>query len=227
MADFAQELARRGRVSIRGGNMALRAHLLPRIRGLRDIVSQLDHELGVSVPPIEVVPECWHQSLGDGSAGFAHASVFPVERDSVRVFSVRMSGASLAAFDDDLIQGIIAHEFLHYVWDTITFGSKVSEGSGTMDLMVHEYETTFDSRRERDVLLQVDPDEWLSPRLIRLCRRAEDSKDPAVDTAMEALVRWYEDGLPATTVSTGYATRGRFCLDDRVVAKAREIACRA
>ncbi len=213
-------------MSMRGGNMALRAHLLPRVRTLREIVPRLDRELGLSVPPIEVVPECWHQSPADGNTGFAHASVFPSDRSAVRVFTVRMSGASLVAFDDDLIQGILAHEFLHYVWDTIKLASRISGASETVDLMDHEYDTSFDSSRERDVLLQVNPDEWLSPRLIQLCKRAEDSDDPAVDKAMEALVRWYQEGLPTTAVDTGYRTRGRFCLDDRVVARAHELASR-
>ena len=95
------------------------AALFRRVRWLRLDLETIDAELGLRFPPVEVVPVCCMRTLRDGTRRNVVGRVRLRPCGGVDRFTVQLPAPVLLEYPDDLIRGILAHEFLHVVYWTL------------------------------------------------------------------------------------------------------------
>jgi len=198
-----------------------------RARWLRDEVERLDAELdGIDFPYVEVMPVCWVHSLRDGTGGPVPGRV-TISEHSDRRLVVQVTMPALLEYDDDLLTGVLAHEYLHVVHMTIDIdrvaaaappGSPVRWG---LQDAANNYDRSWRNYRRLDARWQVSPRNWLSDRLQRLADLVE-RPNPRVEAAIERIKQsWVTRGLPVEKINlvmTGsFNTRS---LDTRILERA-------
>src|SRR5688572_29694265 len=94
----------------------------------REIVPTLTKHLGVTFPFVLVKRVCWLHKLGDGTGGMVKARMGPLGLpDGTGIWAIQVSAVALLEYSDDLMAGLLAHEFLHYVWFTLESAEQVGE----------------------------------------------------------------------------------------------------
>jgi hypothetical protein len=175
-------------------------------------------------PPIEISPYWLYEKLGDGNIIGVHGHVGPRPLGDSYVFTVTIGAPTMLAFEEDLLKGVLAHEFLHVVQHTIECHRVVESGGGEIQDHVdaEAYSASWDSYRRIDPTLQVgDPVRWLGEELLRLAERLDDANDPRLRAAMEKIKSdWISKGLPV--VEFVGTTKGRgLTLSNAIIKKAR------
>lgn len=219
--DFVNEVGR-VRIATAGRErlpLEVRFEIAGRVAWLRGELQRLDKVLGLTYPPITVYPVCWILEVPSGPV---HAGVRPVRRQADSWYlGVDVSAASLLAFPDAILRGILAHEFRHYVHDTLMIHEAVLSGNSSLTTVGREPQT-FDEYRRLEPERQV-PEHWLGEELAALARRAERSTDPEVISGLASLkTEWLERGYPAEVFDRKYQTSGYIVLDTTAVAWAAE-----
>jgi hypothetical protein len=193
----------------------LNAQLLGRIEWLRRTVLRLDTELGVTFPLIVVGTAFRQHSFPDGSTGIVHSAVGPFPSKWGAVWSVWLNPASLIALEEEAIEGVLAHEFLHYVWESI----RTSEG--LMDSTTDALDRDYAYYKGRDQEAMVTESHWLTPRLWSLKARAE-----AIDASLEGaqlrdwiLNEWKPVGAAVELIDPRYKCAGKIMVDEDLVAR--------
>lgn len=227
---FKDNVVKIGRVRLVGFPDSLPPSLVRRIRErsefLANRIDNLDAEIGFTYPPIEITPRCivgpW-----EGHVVFA--------RKSFRTFNetgyiiVQISAPSILAFSADRIDAILAHEFLHYVWDTINFLSYATEINGVLvSNVIDEHPDYMKSEESHDVLdseRQAVDVNWLPMRLVELHRRLSGpNKNLFIKPSMlEVFEKWLRRAYPTEKIDPDYRYRGPLNLDDALVARARKL----
>ena len=106
----------------------------------REKIPALDAEIGHLFPLVVIHPSCWTRLSADGTPGIlSHARVGPFETSAGTVFAVHVAAASLLAFERELFDGVLAHEFPHYVWFSLRVIDAARAGMETVDLNVRGY----------------------------------------------------------------------------------------
>jgi hypothetical protein len=189
--DFFELLAKAGRIRVQSASgtslpLAISAEVAQRIRVVRDeVIPRLDAELGVPFPLIEVEPVCWILKAEGNQAQIIYSFVAPVQIDADWVFGVHLSAVALLTLPTELLEGILALEFLHYVQRTVW----AREQRG------HE---------SSEAVQPTDSNGWLSPRLVELSARVT-TDSVAMGTARDrALAQWIRMGLPIADAPQGF-----------------------
>jgi len=173
-------------------------------------LQQLDAELGLAYPPVDVLQVFWRVP---GEARVVHARVILKSFADINWFRVEMLAPSLISLADneDLLDGILAHEFLHYVW--LTLAAKQA-ALGHLDVRALKHDGNYpESYEALDHARQVPPEGWLTPRLQRLMMRAEDETSDECRSLNQSII---DDGFCATyraarcpRTSSSETSRGR------------------
>lgn len=187
-------------------HVTLLAHALPvdvasrlsdRARWLCRQLPTLDQELAVACPPIAIVPACWFTTIGREHVLVAgRATVREVGRRPQLI--VEITAPTLLEYDDDFVVGVIAHEFLHVVEETIhrNRADRLRDWFG-MHLprpVLSGYGASWECYRRLDRALQAPPDLWLSERLQRLQARVEN--EPQDEAEGRVTQAWLGRALP-------------------------------
>src|SRR4051812_38121175 len=95
----------------------MRARMAGRVRWLRATIETLTAECyGIPYPPVDVIATAWHSTLTDGTPFPVPAAVrIRPNADGVFHLAVHLTAPALLEYDDDLILGILAHEYLQVV----------------------------------------------------------------------------------------------------------------
>lgn len=220
--NFVNEI---GRVRLATGGaerlpLEVRFEIAGRLRWLRAELPRLDEVLGVTYPPITVYPVCWILEVPSGPV---HAGARPVRREAGSWYlGVEVSAASLLAFSDEICRGLLAHEFRHYVHQTLLIHDAVSSGKRSLTRGEMREPQTFTEYRRLEPETQV-PEHWLGEELAALARRAEHHTDPEVMSGLARLrTEWLDRGYPAERINRNYQTDGYIVLDTSVVERAAE-----
>lgn len=200
--------------------------LADRVRWLREAVIAIDAELGLTYPAIEIVPVFWLHELADGTEGNVPARVSLRQYQSSNVFAVQITAAALLEYDDDLLRGILAHEFLHVVHKTLHVADRLAgdgdDGGAGDSIATNDYAQSMADYRRIDASLLADPKQWLSPGLARLAE-AIGGDNPRVDAALLRIKsNWIGRGLPVAYVSLVCEGRG-ITVDTAIVEKAARL----
>jgi len=180
------------------------AAIAGRARWLRGQLAALDAELGVTFPPIEIVPTLLLNAFGGHVSHVAGLVNLRPHGESHR-FVVQISAPALLEYDDDLLIGILAHEFLHVVHATLAVAQCVPGDTLRMGPDPEEYSKSRTDYRRLDVAMQVDAQQWLSVRLRRLAEMVEDDDNPRVQAALKSIdTNWVDRGLTVETVDPLY-----------------------
>ena len=201
-----------------------------RMLWLRGQQIALDDELGLPFPRIEVIPAAWRNTLEDGTPGAVPARVSisgeAEDGDDDHVwFVIQASAAALLEFDDDLMLGVLAHEFLHVVQNSLAVWWHVHGGGERTPLQLEpdSYQRSLDDYRRLDSAMQANPDLWLSDRLRRLEAAMGTERNPDVARGLRAITEnWIDAGLPAEQVP-GTLKGGFIAIDERIIQRAREL----
>ena len=201
----------------------LGARLFARTQTLRGRVADLDRELGFRYPTIEIIPVCFRTSADKDAVVFARTTYRCFE-GTTRIV-VQVSALTIVGFSDDEVDGVLAHEWLHYVWQTIEF-AKAVRPTPTGDLISSPNDSTndavsFDEYTRDDSQRQVEDSSWLSERLARLCRRITHS-GPG-ESGLLAYREWLRLGYPTEMMSLSHRFTGSIDLDETLVARAGEL----
>jgi hypothetical protein len=130
----------------------------------------------------------------------------PHEFDGINHLAIHLSGAALVMLSDDLVDGTIAHEYLHYVWFSVRLMDAYRNGEATLHLGRHDYLDSFRRYKQIDALMAADPQEWLSVRLASLVKRVEDSFCPECwDSDARIIREWIGAGLPSCGPDLGFS----------------------
>jgi hypothetical protein len=200
------------------------ASLVGRVRWLRQEVERLDAEIGLTYPPIEVVPVCWIHRLADGTAGYVPARVNVCRRGDDHQFVVQVAAAALLTYDDDLLRGVLAHEFLHVVYDTLRICEFVQAGNQgrVLSLELPGYDRSWKFYRQRDRQRQVDGALWLSGRLLGLVEAVEEHPNDRLDAAVARInEHWIRKGLPVEAPRAAYQAPN-ILLDEAIIERATQ-----
>jgi hypothetical protein len=197
----------------------LAATLAGRVRWLRQEVAAIDAELGLTYPTIEIVTGVyWAHKWADGTRGYVAGRVTV----SHERFVVQLNAVALVEYNDDLIRGVLAHEFLHVVQHTINVAAGHMAGAPAVSLDPGD-EATYAKYRSADVVAQA-PASWLSARLRRLMDAAENDHNPALRAALRAIKEnarhW--PSLPIESPRAEY-TASKLLLNRAILARARQI----
>ena len=166
-----------------------------RVRWLRSELKRLDAELGVPFPPIEIAPVGWQAELRDGTGVNVPGFVAMRENKYVNCFIVRLAAPVLLEYPNDLIRGILAHEFLHVVCFTLELADRFPSRRAFRLRAASECGASMRQYRRFDLACQADPSAWLSPRLQRLLAEAEDFSRPNPWLA-RVISNWVDRDLP-------------------------------
>jgi hypothetical protein len=159
----------------------IKAHV-DRLR--RVVVPRLDSELGISCPLITVDPYFWFRQMGDGSEGLSRAHVGPHQTGRWWVYAIQLPASTLMLFEPVIIDGILAHEFVRYVWETMTlYQRSVVNGATDVQSADPRFYSTPEEYEQLDRQRRAPPEAWLSPRLLKLLKRVENRNDPAMSKA--------------------------------------------
>jgi len=124
------------------------ARLAGRAGWLRQLMPVLDAKLPLPYPPLEVYPANLHDEFADGTTMrlFGRVGLRPYTDANTITYTVQITAPALLEFDDNLVQGVLAHEFLHVVADTLKayeFMQSGATGRYTQQT-VAGYDATFD-----------------------------------------------------------------------------------
>jgi hypothetical protein len=228
--EFHQFINQIGRVQVIRRDPPLPLHvaavLAARVRWLREELPTLDRELGLTYPPIEILPAAWLNTLSDGTHGIVPGRVGVASREGDNYFVVQLSAPALMEYGDDLIRGVLAHEFLHVVFYTIAIRQHADSDSGSVpfEMTGAGYSNSWTDYRRVDKLAQVTPEDWLNDKLQRLAQRVEDANIDAIVAAMTT--NWVDEGLPVES-PLNEIDGTSILLDESINQRAREIAADA
>ena len=170
---------------------------------LQERLPLLDAELGLVYPPIDVLPVLMETP---GNVGAIHARMSLKSFAGITRIAVEMFAPSLIALADnqDLLDGTLAHEFLHYVWSTLRIAQWRALGHpDVLDLSASpDYEALDENYKSLDHAAQVPVEGWLTPRLQCLMMRAEDETSDESRSLQESIVDgWVLRDLPSRPLS--------------------------
>jgi hypothetical protein len=191
----------------------------------RETIPRFEYELGVPCPFIAIFPVCWFRRLADGSEGITHGQVGPHDTgSSLWIYAIRIPASSLLTLDAELVEGVLAHEFLHYAWETIELHRRnIIDGQTNVDFTMPDYHTDHSNYLRLDRKQRVEPADWLPPRLAALAARVENHNDEGMKAARARLEYAAAAGVPPCQSPTDYSLDGRFALDGHVLARAAGI----
>lgn len=221
--DYADRLAILGRARAVYGDsplpITLAASVAGRVRWLRNVlIPRLDDSFRVAFPFVVVKPQIWtYQLPGESVDGTWHAAPVPLPLADGNIWGIEFSAATLLFFPDDLIEAILCHEFLHYVW----YAEQMNAGQEDFD--TDALNKTYEHYSSRDARDMADGERWLTPRQRQLCEQFEDANDPTVTKACSAVrAKWEAEGLPIEDrTGLGIHVGGLFLIDRAVVTSRR------
>jgi hypothetical protein len=229
-ATFKDEIVKIGRVRLVGFPGALDRCIIRKIRvqaeRLARRIDKIDSEIGFTYPPIEILPVCLLAPWED-SVVFAKKSFRCFEEEGFIV--VQVSAPTILAFTREPLDAVLAHEFLHYVQDTISFMSTATREGGSGILISRtedqhpEYMKSEDSYETLDLQMQAADRDWLPARLLALHRNLSGpNKDLFVKSSMlDAFREWLGKGYPSERFDPDLRYQGPLNLDDAVIDHAR------
>lgn len=185
------------------------------------VLPRLDSELGVTFPLVSIAPVCWFHQMADGDGGLVSGRVGPLACGDRFVFGVLVCATPLLEYPEPLIEGVLVHEFLHYVWWTRRVEAAQRGGEATIDLSNDGLYRDYAYYRQHDGDRAADPSTWLSARLRFLLGQVEDENSPELKAARERVaVKWVKPGLlDVEPVSLQFAVNGTFVLDEQILSK--------
>lgn len=193
---------------------------------LRHAVEAIDVELGLKYPPIEIVPVFWLHELRDGTSGNVPGCVMPRPWEAFNRFTVQITAPALLEYGDDLIRGLLAHEFLHVVYETLevvrTSESSASDGTARKSSQ-QEYEESWAHYRRIDADWQVDAGGWLSARLQRLAALVEREDGPVSAAIARIKSTWVDNGLPVEKIDLKFEAHG-IAVDTAIIERAAQLS---
>lgn len=197
----------------------VRAQIAGRVRWLRDMLPKLDEELGIRYPTIEVIPTCWVGQMENGDPFSVHAAVTIVKQADTNMIIVQVSAFSLLVFSNDMVLGLLAHEFLHYVHFTVECAKPVLDLNVTPDGVT--YHANDEEHARLDAAWQASIEDWLSPRLATLKAQFEMGfSDPAVKQALLTIKSWRDTKrFPVSVAQMDFRTEGSVTVATDVLAK--------
>jgi len=192
---------------------------------LQERLPQLDAELGLAYPPIDVLPVLMETP---GNVGAIHARMSLKSFAGITRIAVEMFAPSLIALaaNQDLLDGTLAHEFLHYVWSTLRIAQWRALGHpDVLDLSAPpNYEALDENYKSLDHAAQVPVEGWLTPRLQCLMMRAEDETSDESRSLQESIVDgWVLRDLPSRPLSLRCKFNGKLAIDAGIVKRAQEL----
>jgi hypothetical protein len=219
-----------GRVRVRHSRncpvpVPLSVAITARVQALRHtILPRFDAEFKASFPFVVVEPVCWTMT-DDARPGVVHACVGPALVGSHWLLTVFVSAASLLALPTDLLEGVLAFEFLQYVSDTVAayeahqsrdyVNSAARNDETELSRLMEEY-------RQRNPEWRLASEAWLSDRVRALLGRAKNADEPAMRAAYQRIFReWTSAGLPTLPVPKTFFVGGDVTLDLHVVDRHR------
>ncbi len=206
--------------------MAIRQDLKRHADALGERLPALDTEIGIYYPPIEVPSIAWTSYDAAGRLmSMPLARFLPLQFGKTYRLAVEVSPAALLAFGgSQLLDGVLAHEFLHYIWTTIHY---LKKGSGLIpadspESLEAENVADYEDYKRKDKALQVSPEEWITERLADLVNRAEASEAAEMRFIQSSMVdTWVKKDLPVEPIDMRFSLKGMLDLDSAVIAKAR------
>jgi hypothetical protein len=204
--------------------MTIASAIAGRAAWLRRQLPTLDAELHLQYPPIEILPAAWYARTRD-SSGLVPGRITISARTGTDRFTVQLSAPALLEYGEDLVLGVLAHEFLHVVYETLTVWRHVQRfGKGTkLDRTMPGYLDSWVRYRRIDRAVQANPDLWLSDRLRELMRHVEADFNPRIIAAIKAMkASWIDTGLPVAKGPRAYHSQG-VEIDDAIVERGIEL----
>jgi hypothetical protein len=176
----------------------IRTAIAGRAAWLRDELPRLDAQLGVCYPPVEIVPVFWRHTLLDGTPGAISGRLTVVSTEAVRYYAVQVTAPYLLEADDDLVRGVLAHEFEHYVHNTLETHRRSRAGEREV---IDFAASKRDYQPSRAHYQQIDRarrrTECLPDALRTLKAQAGNDRDSVVTRVWAAVwANWVKAGLP-------------------------------
>ncbi len=186
-------------------------------------ISSVEMASGIDYPPISFEPSL--SIIKYPSATFSRAIIYASTRikklNGSYALCVEMSLPFLLCAKEDMLRACVAHEFLHYVFNTIAIAGKAFATLSGERLDTPEVHIAYDDTHI------VEPEEWLADQqLIDLINRYI---NPVIaDRELESDVKnkWIDAGLPVTHMtvedsrfSIPILEISKIPLDERVIQK--------
>jgi hypothetical protein len=168
-------------------------------------------------PLIIVEPRLYSRRLDGGQTATAHAAALPLTIGSDVVFGVRLCAPSLLAHKSEVIEALLAHEFLHYVWMTV---SKTPNS-----LLDHYPGSDWATYEVEDARAAAAQERWLSPRLSAAASDLHRALDADWDVFSREWNRnWASAGFATELIeSLEVRARGNLVLDEAVQRRHEEL----
>lgn len=196
-------------------------------RRLKSTLQGLDRELGLVYPAVRVAASCFAVADKNGQLrGFVPARTRTANHDHLLYWVIELSAHTPLICTPDLLQGILAHEFLHYAWYTVKLYEATVKGVPLSSaLSVQEYVLSGDEAYKRiDTSTQVCPEAWLTTRLQSLAATVDDLHGlEAQSLFARTKVEWYDAGLPTEPGVIRYRYEGQAYLDSAILERANQL----
>ena len=228
--DFKEDIVKIGRVRLvdfpGGLHPSMVRKISERSEFLAKQVDDIDTEIGFTYPPIEILPSCilppWGEHIIFALKSFRRF-------DEVGYMVVKLSAPTILAFKGEQLDAILAHEFLHYVWHTISFMSATTEVDGV--LVSNTIDEHPDYMKSPETYENIDSKEravdsdWLPARLVTLSRKLSGpKKDQFITSSMlDVFDKWLRKGYPTQKMDSDYRYQGHLVMDSAVIGRARQL----
>jgi hypothetical protein len=193
---------------------------------LSQIVGELQEELRLGLPPIEVLPICLLLGWSPPAVVPALAS-FRVD-GSLANPVIQLSAPAALHANRDETEAILMHEFLHVIHESIRIVNATTRSAEDRLISVPsdecvDYLSSPAQYASTDARLQVSPVGWLSPRLENVLREVRFQRlAELVETT------WLDEQLPTSLVDPRWRlTEVTLDVDDLIIERAARLGlCR-
>jgi len=128
------------------------------VENVRRIRAQIAADAVVKVmPPVEILDEIWTSADGES---LINGRTAPVIIDGQTRFGAQLPVSTPMLPDDELIRGILVHEFAHCFFNIVQFVNALDAGYSGSELQLGVGDSSTSMDRAHDDALLVDPAAW-------------------------------------------------------------------
>lgn len=177
---------------------------------LQNAMNKLEKASEVSpFPPTVIIPEALYD-IDYNQVIHARVTLHKGKMNFVYLI-IELSAPSLFYMDNSIFLGLLAHEFLHYVVQTINFKKRFDEleakGNNKAPILIGNIlDKEKKTIKQRDMYYYSDPVKWFNDNEIIKAVEKLDDKKIKTTTMTNKVMKWIKGGKPSKEYKRGSLT---------------------
>jgi len=194
---------------------------------LEEQIGQIERDTMIKYPPTVVLP-CALFDIDNRIVVDAHVTIG--QKGKIIFLQVRFAAPTVAFADEQKLLGIAAHEFIHYVAQTVSIYQLAKEHGTLEGISIGEVPSEVKARgiKARDEYHTVVAKDWLNGKTLEAWNVVEQESFTVSKWADLIMKEWINKGHPTEDFKRGSATRperpGRLVHESDIIDKAKRLS---